>query len=133
MKSLEAQMKNTLFLILLIGSALLLSGCFGPRLDVLSQQTTDTTVDIRSRFGDEIKKDYAIKYTVQVRNKGEKGKVRAMAKLYTSEGQFYREQVIDIESNQDKTLEFVFTEPTVPGTVFGQGNLRTEFSYESVE
>ena len=130
-------MKNTLFLILLIGSALLLSGCFGPRLDVLSQQTTDTTVDIRSRFGNEIvEKDYAIKYTVQVRNKGEKGKVRAMAKLYTSEGQFYREQVIDIESNQDKTLEFVFTEPTEPtvlGTVLGQGNFRTEFSYESVE
>lgn len=112
-------------------AAVTLSGCFGPRLEVLSQQLKDTIVKTAGE------NDYAYRYRVRVRNKGAAGRVRAVAELYTSEGQFYREQIISLRPKQEAVLEFVFTEPSVAGEVLagmaGETKVRYRFRYESVE
>lgn len=107
-----------------LASVFFASGCM--RLEVLSQQVGETVV---KTDGED---DYSIKYTVLVRNKGTAGKVRAKAKLYTPEGQFYREFLVKMNSDEEAELEFIFTEPTFLGALFGEGKTRAEFSYESL-
>lgn len=109
----------------LVVIAVAASGCV--RLEVLSQKVSETIV---KTDGDD---DYSIKYTVSVRNKGTSGKARVKAKLYTPEGQFYREKIVDFGEDDEETIEFVFTEPTFLGALFGEGKTRAEFSHESVK
>ena len=104
--------------------SLALTGC--TRLEILSQQLSETIVKTNGE------NDYSIKYSVSVRNEGAAGKVRATAKLFTPEGQFYREKTIDIGAGKIEELEFIFTEPTFPGALFGEGKTRAEFSYEQI-
>ncbi|HEV2704754.1 MAG TPA: hypothetical protein VGV59_02450 [Pyrinomonadaceae bacterium] len=61
------------------------------------------------------------------------GKVRAIVELHTPEGQFYREQIANIAEEQVKTFEFLFTEPTVEGTMLKEDDVRYVFRYESVK
>lgn len=108
---------------------LILSNCT-TRLEVLSERTEGTSVETDG------KDDFALKYVVRVRNKGAAGKVRAKAKVFTGEGQFYKEQIVYLKSGEDVEIEFVFNEITVPGQIialyFGKNEIRYEFSYESV-
>jgi len=112
-------------LCLLLSAAFTLGGCVN--LEVLARKCESVTV---KTAGED---DYAFRYTVEVRNKGKKGKVRAKAKLFTPEGQFYREQVAAINSDEVMTFEFTFTEPTVPGTLLSEEKVRCEFSYDSLD
>lgn len=75
-----------------------LSGCLGPRLEVLSEKLTETSVKTQR------KDDYSITYSVRVRNKCMAGTVRAMAQLYHLEGTFHDEQVVSFKSGKAKTL-----------------------------
>jgi hypothetical protein len=130
----EADMKNKKsslipLIALVLFIALAQSGC---TLDVLAQQLEETTVQTPNDEG-ELENDYAIKYTVRVRSKGVDGKVRVMAKLYTPEGQFYREQIATMKPDEAETFEFIFTEPTVEGTMFSDRKVHAEFSYETVK
>lgn len=115
---------------LVLFAAVALSGCFGPRLEVLSQQLKETVIETSGED------DYAYRYRVLVRNKGAAGRVRAIAELYTAEGQFYRERIVSLGSGQEAALEFVFTEPSVAGAllagVAGETQVRYRFRYESV-
>jgi len=111
-------------------ATLTLSGCVGPKLDVLSEQLKETIVKTNGED------DYAISYHVRVRNNGLGGKVRAMAQLFHPEGTFYQEQIVSFKAGEDADLDFVFTEPTVVGTFVagtdGQTRSRAVFRYESV-
>lgn len=126
---------NKLSLLSRIGLAFLVaitaSGCFGPRLEVLSQQLEGTVVKTEGED------DYAYQYRVRVRNKGRAGKVRAIGELHTSEGQFYREQIVSVKPEQDMMLEFIFTEPSLGMDVLagmsGNTEVRYRFRYESVQ
>jgi hypothetical protein len=110
---------------LILFVALTSNGCVN--LDVLSKKCESTTV---KTAGED---DYAFKCTVQVRNKGVAGKVRAIVELHTPEGQFYREQVVNMASEEVRTFEFIFTEPTVPGTMLNDDSVRYLFRYEEVK
>lgn len=114
--------------ILAVLSAAALTGCVS--LDVLSQKAEGTVVKTTNSLGEE-EDDYAVKYTVQVRNKGMEGRVRAIGELYTPEGQFYREEIVDMSSEEVRTFVFIFTEPTFLGTALEE--FRYKFRYESVQ
>lgn len=116
--------KNICSIALIIGFVLVLSSC--TRLEILSQQVSETVVQTNGED------DYSIKYAVSVRNKGSAGKVRAKARLFTPEGQFYREQIIALKEGEEQDLKFVFTEPSFLGALFGEGKTRAEFSYELI-
>jgi metal-sulfur cluster biosynthetic enzyme len=121
----KTKLSSILIIILICTFALASSGCI--RLEVLAQQVSETVV---KTDGED---DYSIKYTVLLRNKGTAGKVRAKAKLYTPEGQFYREKIVNFDSDDETEIEFIFTEPTFLGALFGEGKTRAEFSYETVK
>ena len=127
MKNNKSSLISLIILVLFV--AITQSGC---TLDVLSQKLEEITVQTPNEKG-ELENDYAIKYTVKVRSKGVDGKVRVMAKLYTPEGQFYREQVAAMKSDEAKTFEFTFTEPTVEGTMFSSRKVYAELSHETVK
>jgi subtilase family serine protease len=110
--------------------AITLSGCVN--LEVLSEKLDEITVKTPNEEG-VLEDDYAIKYTVQVRNKGTAGKVRAIAKLYSPGGQFYREQIVNVGTDEVKTFEFIFTEPTISVALFGRDKVKVSFRYESVK
>lgn len=112
---------------LLLCFALVCGGC--TRLTVLSQKAEETVVQTPNRRGED-ESDYAIRYTVQVRNRGFGGKIRAIGELYTPEGQFYREQVVTMRPDEVRTFVFVFTEPTLFGALFDEGKVRYRFRYE---
>jgi hypothetical protein len=101
-------------------------------LNIVSQKLEQTTVKIPDEKGNP-QDDYALKYTVQVINKGMAGKVKAIAELYTPEGQFYQEQIVSIDSGDIKTFVFIFTEPTILGTLFSEGKAQAKFRYELVK
>lgn len=117
--------KSILLTVVLVAFVAVSSGCV--RLEVLSQKVSETIV---KTDGED---DYSIKYTVLVRNKGQSGKVRVKAKLYTPEGQFYREKIVSFDKDDEMKIEFVFTEPTFLGALFGEGKTRAEFSHESIK
>lgn len=114
---------------LVLLSALAGSGC--TVLSVLSQKLEETVVKTPNLQGED-ESDYAIKYTVQVRNKGVAGRVRAIGELYTPEGQFYREQVVNMKADEVRTFVFVFTEPSLLGALFGKGKVQSKFRYERI-
>ena len=111
--------------LLILTLALFSTAC--TRLEVLSQQVTETVVKTNGED------DYSIKYSVSVRNKGTSGKVRVKGKLFTPEGQFYREKTVAFAADEEMHIEFIFTEPTFLGALFGEGKTRAEFSYETVK
>ena len=125
----DKRMKRLIKALVVMAIAIAAAGC-GPRLQVLSQQGGEVVIKTRDE------PDYAYKYTVRVRNKGLAGKVRAIAELQSSEGQFYREQIIQFDHDEDKTLEFVFDEVSVIGGFLGgmAGNtdVKCRFRYESL-
>jgi hypothetical protein len=112
-------------------STILMTGCFGPRLEVLSEKLDETTV---KTDGED---DYAVTYTVRVRNKGTAGKIRAMGQLYHPEGTFYSEKILSLKANDVVVLTFTFTEPTVVGSAVagmnGETKMLAKFRYESIE
>ena len=108
----------------ILSAAVMTSSC--ARLEVLSQRLSETVVKTNNED------DYSIKYTISVRNKGTAGRVRVKAKLFTPEGQFYREQIVDFTGGDEEDFVFIFTEPTFLGALFGEGKTRAEFSYEPV-
>ena len=116
---------------LVLLSTIVLSGCFGPRLEVLSEKLDETSVKTDGQD------DYAVSYKVRVRNKGEAGKVRMMAQLYHPEGTFYREVIADFSEKEESVITFMFTEPTVLGSALaganGETKMRVLFRYESVD
>lgn len=124
---------NKLSAISLSGLVLLaaLAGTGCTVLKVLSQQLEETVVKTPNRRGED-ESDYAIKYTVRVRNNGIEGRVRAIGELYTPEGQFYREQVVNMKADEVRTFVFVFTEPTLLGALFGKGKVQSRFRYERI-
>jgi hypothetical protein len=124
----KSHWRNTLGIVLIVIGAPALSSCIGPRLEVLSEQLKETSV---KTSGED---DYAISYHVRVRNKGLGGKVRAIAQLFHPEGTFFREEIVSFKPGEDADLEFIFTEPTVVGTLVagadGQTRSRAVFRYE---
>ena len=80
-----------------------LTGCFGPRLQVLSEKLDGTAVK-----DEDGRDDYAVTYTVRVRNKGQAGRVRAMAQLYHPEGTFYDEKMLSVRANEDVVTDVYF-------------------------
>jgi|GEM_PF-2455099 hypothetical protein len=118
-------------ILLVLIPTIALTGCFGPRLQVLSEKLEETAVKTDG------KDDYAVTYTVRVRNKGPAGRVRAMAQLFHPEGTFYSEETLFVTANDDLTLTFTFTEPTVFGSVLaganGETKMRAVFRYESIQ
>jgi hypothetical protein len=118
-------------ILLVLIPTIALTGCFGPRLQVLSEKLDGAAVKTEG------KNDYAVTYTVRVRNRGTAGKVRAMAQLYHPEGTFYDEKMLSVRANEDVMLTFTFTEPTVLGTVSaganGETKMRAVFRYESIQ
>lgn len=135
LKAMEALMKNNKkrTLMALVGLGLLLivtsSGCVV--LDVQTQDMEGTVVKKPDRDGG-TEDDFAIKYTARVRNKGFAGKVKVMVKLTTPNGQFYREQVLRMESEEVRTLEFIFDEPIFIEELLSEGKIQAELSYETV-
>ena len=117
-------------ILLVLIATIALTGCFGPRLQVLSEKLEETAVKTDG------KDDYAVTYTVRVRNRGIAGRVRAMAQLYHPEGTFYDEKTLSIRANEDAILTFTFTEPTVLGSVLAGANGETKmhavFRYEAL-
>jgi len=57
-------------------------------------------------------------YTVRtiIHNRGQAGVVRVKATISTSEGNFERAQSIDFDANQQSTLAYQFSEPTLNAT-----------------
>lgn len=112
-------------------STILLTGCFGPRLEVLSEKLDEISV---KTDGED---DYAVIYTVRVRNKATAGKVRAKAQLFHPEGTFYAEKIVHFKEKEDAVIRFTFTEPTILGSALAGANgetmMRATFSYESME
>lgn len=117
-------------ILLVLTLTITLTGCFGPRLQVLSSKLDGATV---KTDGED---DYAVTYTVRVRNTGTAGRVRAMAQLYHPEGTFYAEKILSVRANEDVILTFTFTEPTVLGSVLagadGETKMHAVFRYESL-
>lgn len=115
---------------LLVFSALAFTGC--AVLEVLSQKLEDTVVRTRNASGED-ESDYAVKYTVQVRNKGGEGRVRAIGELYTDGAQYYREQVVTMKPQEVRTFVFVFDEITFPEALLSEGKARAEFRYDRLD
>jgi len=116
---------------LVLLSTIVLSGCVGPRLEVLSEELDETSVKTAGQD------DYSVSYKVRVRNKGQAGKVRMMAQLIHPEGHFYSEEIAHFALKEDSIVTFTFTEPTVLGSALAGANgetiMRAIFRYESMD
>lgn len=139
--------RKAVYLLGLFGIASMLIGCrymksTPPKLEILSDYNYRDSVNV-GRSGLDFEestspKQYVVKQAVRVRNQGAQGKVRLMSKLFAPEGQFYREQVIELRANEDKEFEFVFDEVSISETLLKllldkkDPKIRTEFTWVSV-
>ncbi len=128
----EIVMKSVLRQISLVGCfavlvlAVIGSGLVAPELEVLSHNLTSKVVK-----NDDNEDDWAYVYTVQLRNKGQAGRVRAKGRITTPQGQFYRDQVVAFATDETKTIRFVYTEPEFVLEFFNAEKAsRYEFSYD---
>lgn len=109
---------------------LTLAGCeyAAPELELLTNNLTSEVVKNEAN-----EDDWAYVYTVQVRNVGHAGKIRATGRITTPQGQFYREQVVALESDVIATIRFVYTEPNFIADILAPETRSTyEFSYAVV-
>lgn len=109
-------------------AASLSAGCVlaRPALEVLSHRLSSAVVKNAAN-----EDDWAYVLTVQVRNTGQAGRVRAKARITTPQGQFYREQTLVLAADEVSTLTFVFTEPDFLADVLApESRSRYEFSYD---
>lgn len=102
------------------------SGAVQPELEVLSNNLTSEVIKTAAN-----EDDWSYVYTVQVRNVGQAGKVRAKGRITTPQGQFYREMVVALDSDETKVLRFVYPEPNFIAELFTQESRSSyEFSYD---
>lgn len=103
-------------------------GLVEPEIEVLAQNLRSTVVK-----NDANEDDWAYVYTIQVRNVGRPGRVRAKGRISTPQGQFYREQIVQLDADQSATLRFVYTEPNFIADILSpETRSRYEFSYDVV-
>lgn len=101
-------------------------GLVAPELEVLAHNLASQVIT-----NDENEDDWAYIYTVQVRNIGQAGRVRAKARISTPQGQFYREQIVTFAADERKVLRFVYTEPNFLADILQPETRSTyEFSYD---
>jgi hypothetical protein len=102
------------------------SGLVAPELEVLSHNLTSEVIKNAQN-----EDDWSYIYTVQARNIGKAGKVRAKGRITTPQGQFYREQIVTFAPDEIKVLRFVYTEPNFLDEILRpEARSKYEFSYE---
>ncbi|MEO8075738.1 MAG: hypothetical protein ABI818_05365 [Acidobacteriota bacterium] len=102
------------------------SAVVAPELEVLSHNLTSEVIK-NARNED----DWSYIYTVQARNIGKAGTVRAKGRVTTPQGQFYREQTVTFAADEIKVLRFVYTEPNFLDEILRpEARSRYEFSYD---